>query len=203
MRSFNARVWRRDEFQPRPNDVNISQDFCKVLNTRETGSMDKMRPIDAARRDTRSGPGKLRCAASKVLTTEHCNGAHLSVQEDIMKRIIQGLAFVALISAAHASYGSAFPADGEAVSVPMAWTFADRHMGRSGQSMGSVFPANGDEKPLSVGSTYADRHAGELNQRLGSAFPASGDEKSIPVASTYADRYARQAAQRTAARNDD
>jgi len=49
--------------------VNISQDFCKVLNTRETGSMDKMRPIDAARRDTRSGPGKLRCAASKVLTT--------------------------------------------------------------------------------------------------------------------------------------
>lgn len=82
-----------------------------------------------------------------------------------MKRIIQGLAFVALVSAAHASYGSAFPADGEAVSVPMAWTFADRHAGGSGQTMGSAFPANGDEKSIPVASTYADRYARQAAQR--------------------------------------
>jgi hypothetical protein len=127
----------------------------------------------------------------------------INIQEVIMKRIIQGLALAALVSAAQVSYGSAFPADGEPTSVPVAWTYADRHAVGSDQRMGSAFPANGEEKSVPVASTYADRHAGESDRRVGSAFPENGDEKSIPVASTYADRYARQANKRTAALSGD
>jgi hypothetical protein len=82
-----------------------------------------------------------------------------------MKRIIQGLALVALVSAAQASYGSSFPADGEPTSVPVAWTYADRHAGGSDQRAGSAFPADGEAKSIPVASTYADRHARKVDQR--------------------------------------
>jgi carbonic anhydrase len=118
-----------------------------------------------------------------------------------MKRIIQGLVLAALVSAVQTSQASAFPASGDETSVPVAWTYADRHAGEMNQSIGSAFPASGDEKSVPVAWTYADKHAGEL-QIMGNAFPASGDEKPVPVASTYADRFADKADQRTAALSD-
>jgi hypothetical protein len=74
-----------------------------------------------------------------------------------MKHINQGFAIAALLSAAQASYASPFPADGEPTSVPVAWTYADRHMDGSDQRMGSAFPAN-------AASTYADLYAGQSEQ---------------------------------------
>jgi hypothetical protein len=121
--------------------------------------------------------------------------------EVIMKNIIQGLAFAALVSAAQVSLASSFPASGDETSVPVAWTYADRHASNSNQIVGSAFPASGDEKSVAVESTFADRHAGEPNQIVGSAFPASGDEHPVPVEWTYADRYATEADQRTAQRD--
>ena len=101
-----------------------------------------------------------------------------------MKHINQGFAIAALLSAAQASYASPLPADGEPTSVPVAWTYADRHVD------GSAW-------------TYADRHVVGSDQRIGSAFPANAEEKSIPVASTYADLYAGQSEQITAALSED
>src|SRR5260221_10394857 len=101
-----------------------------------------------------------------------------------MNGINQGFAIAALLSAAQASYASPFPADGEPTSVPVAWTYADRHVDGSA-------------------SNYADPHAGRSDQRIGSAFPANGDTKSVPVASTYAELYAGQSEQITAALSED
>ena len=115
-----------------------------------------------------------------------------------MKRIIQGLALAALISTAQASQASAFPPDGEPTSVPVAWTYADRHAGGPDLRVGSSFPPNGEETSVPVASTYADRHAGESGQIIGSAFPPDGEPKSVPVAWTRADRYARAFDQRAA-----
>ena len=82
-----------------------------------------------------------------------------------MKRIIQGLVLAALVSAVQTSQASAFPASGDETSVPVAWTYADKHAGGLDQSMGSAFPASGDEKSVPVASTYADRFAREADQR--------------------------------------
>ena len=81
-----------------------------------------------------------------------------------MNGINQGFAIAALLSAAQASYASPFPADGEPTSVPMAWTYADRHVDESDQGMGSAFPANGDTKSIPVASTYAELYAGHSEQ---------------------------------------
>src|ERR1700693_5566938 len=110
--------------------------------------------IDVAPRDQRSGPGKFGCAASRALATKRCNGAPLSIsQETTMKRIIQGLFLAALVSAVQPSQASAFPASGDETSVPVAWTYADRHAGEINQSVGSAFPASGDETSVPVAST--------------------------------------------------
>ncbi len=101
-----------------------------------------------------------------------------------MKCINQGFAIAALLSAAQASYASPFPADGEPTSVPVAWTYADRHVDGSA-------------------STYADQRAGQSDQRICSAFPANGDTRSIPVASTYVELYAGQSEQIAAALSED
>ena len=81
-----------------------------------------------------------------------------------MKHINQGFAIAALLSAAQASYASPFPADGEPTSVPMAWTYADRHVDGSDQRMGSAFLADGAEKSVPVASTYAELYAGQTEQ---------------------------------------
>jgi len=101
-----------------------------------------------------------------------------------MKGINQGFAIAALLSAAQASYASPFSAEGEPTSVPVAWTYADRHVDGSA-------------------STYADLHARQSGQRMGGAFPANGDTKSVPVASTHAELYAGQSEQIAAALSED
>jgi hypothetical protein len=81
-----------------------------------------------------------------------------------MKSINQGFAIAALLSAAQASYASPFPADGEPTPVPVAWTYADRHVEGSDQRMGSAFPADGAEKSVPVAATYAELYAGHSEQ---------------------------------------
>ena len=81
-----------------------------------------------------------------------------------MKGINQGFAIAALLSAAQASYASPFPADGEPTSVPVAWTYADRHVDGYDQRMGSAFPTHGEQKSVPVASTYADLYAGHSEQ---------------------------------------
>ena len=117
-----------------------------------------------------------------------------------MKRIIQGLALVALVSAAQASYGSSFPADGEPTSVPVAWTYADRHAGGSDQRVGSAFAANGEEKSVPVASTYADQHAGEIqSDTLVARFPRTEKQSRSRLRRPTPIGYAGEADQRTAA----
>jgi hypothetical protein len=83
-----------------------------------------------------------------------------------MERINQGFAIAALLSAAQASYASPFPADGEPAPVPVAWTYADRHVDGPDQRMGSAFPADGEEKSVPVTSTYADLYAGHSEEMI-------------------------------------
>ena len=104
-----------------------------------------------------------------------------------MKRIIQGLILATLISTAQAS---PFPGNGDPVSLPVQWTYADRHAGEVVGDMGSAIPGNGDPVSLPVESTYADRFAGEVIVDMGSAIPGNGDPVSLPTESTYADRFA-------------
>jgi hypothetical protein len=84
-------------------------------------------------------------------------------KESTMKRIIQGLAFAALVSGAPAVWSE--------------WNFNDA-------DSGSSIPAQ---------STYADRHANEPVQLFGFASLADADAGSIlPAQSTRADRYAEE-----------
>jgi len=109
-----------------------------------------------------------------------------------MKSIIQGLVLATLISTAQAS---PFPGNGDPVSLPPEWTYADRNAGEGDVQLGSAIPGNGDPVSLAAESTYADAHAGEGNMQVGSAFPDNGDPISLPALSTYADQFATDRAQ--------
>ena len=109
-----------------------------------------------------------------------------------MKRIIQSLVLATLISTAQAS---PFPGNGDPVSLPPEWTYADRNAGDDSVQLGSAIPGNGDPVSMPAESTYADAHAGEGNMQVGSAFPDNGDPISLPALSTYADQFATDRAQ--------
>jgi hypothetical protein len=113
-----------------------------------------------------------------------------------MKRIIQGLVLATLISTAQAS---PFPGNGDPVSLPAQWTYADRHAGGDNMQMGSAIPGNGDPVSLPALSTYADRFAGEVHVGLDSAIAGNGDPVSLPALSTYADQFATDRARQAAA----
>ena len=112
-----------------------------------------------------------------------------------MKRIIQGLVLGTLISTAQAS---PFPDNGDPVSLPAQWTYADRHAGGADGQVGSAIPGNGDPVNLPAKSTYADGFAGEGNMQLGSAIPENGDPVNLPAKSTYADQFAAEHARHAA-----
>jgi hypothetical protein len=113
-----------------------------------------------------------------------------------MKRIIQGLVLATLISTAQAS---PFPDNGDPVSLPVQWTYADRHAGEVVGDMGSAIPGNGDPVNLPTESTYADRFAGEVIVDMGSAIAGDGDPVSLPTESTYADQFTAERARQAAA----
>ena len=92
-----------------------------------------------------------------------------------MKRIIQGLAFAALISGAPAVWSEWNYNDADAgASIPTQSTYADRHASEPVKLKGFASTANGDV-PLSMPaqSTYADRHAGEPDRTAHVPFPRS------------------------------
>jgi hypothetical protein len=101
-----------------------------------------------------------------TLVTTNSTGALKRYREgSTMKRIIQGLAFAALILGAPAVWSE--------------WNLNDADAGAS----------------IPVQSTYADRHAGESVQLHGFASIVDGDAGvSLPTQSTYADRFARDRA---------
>jgi sulfur carrier protein ThiS len=112
-----------------------------------------------------------------------------------MKRIIQGLVLATLISTAQAS---PFPDNGDPVSLPAQWTYADRHAGEGNMQVGSAIPGNGDPVSLPAELTYADQFAGEGDVQLGSAIPGNGDPVSLPAELTYADQFATDRARHAA-----
>ena len=111
-----------------------------------------------------------------------------------MKRIIQGLAFAALVSGAPAVWSEwNFNDAGAGVSIPTQSTYADRYAGKPAQLIGFASNVNGDlGVSIPTRSTYADRDAGKPVQLIGFASNVDGDlGVSIPTRSTYADRFVR------------
>jgi hypothetical protein len=97
-------------------------------------------------------------------------------KESTMKRIIQGLAFAALISGAPAVWSESNFNDADAgSSIPVAWTYADKHLTETDKRR-PAFDFGGTAEfasALPVTSTYADRHAGELDRTAHVQFPRS------------------------------
>ena len=92
-----------------------------------------------------------------------------------MKRIIQGLAFAALISGAPAVWSAwNFNDADEGSSIPAQSTYADQRAGERARLIGFPSRPAGDV-PLSMPaqSTYADRHAGEPDRTAHVQFPRS------------------------------
>ena len=85
-----------------------------------------------------------------------------------MNRIIQGLALAAVVSAAQAAPGDAYPTGGAPLFITAQQTHASLHQGS--EQSASAFPTNA---PLFVTAkqTHADLHAAEAKAQSGDAFP--------------------------------
>ena len=111
-----------------------------------------------------------------------------------MKRIIQGLAFAALVSAAPAVWSGplGWGSNGLGSIIPTQSTYADTHAAGSARLIGFPSLPNGDvARNFPDMPTYAGRHAGESVQLQGFAGVMDSDAGvSLPTRSTYSDRFA-------------
>jgi len=89
-----------------------------------------------------------------------------------MNRIIQGLALAAVVSAAHAAPGDAFPSGGGPLFITAQQPYAGTNV-REGTQAVSAFPSGGAPLFVTAKQTHADVHANEAKTQRVEAFPGA------------------------------
>ena len=89
-----------------------------------------------------------------------------------MNRIVLGLALAAVVSAAHAAPGDAYPAGSPPYYLVAPQTHASMNLREGNTQAVSAFPSGAAPYYLVSKQTYADLHANEAKAQSVNAFPA-------------------------------